>query len=249
MAHFIETVCEPKMLYLAWQSPDLHGPDRFRWAVGVVQQRGADFTLRYFDRGSEFESFNQGRSFERLEKLGYSGYPAFVGSESEYKDGVRTALMRRVPPRHRTDFADYLRQFHLRPDRSLSDLALLARTEATLPSDGFSLVDPLDGDTSHCEVLLEVAGFRHYAKGVSVAVGDPVEIVRDPTNPYDCDAVEFRTAGTKIGNVNRLQTGAFHNWLERAHVEAWLERLNGTEERPRAFVFVRVTPAERLAAA
>ena len=140
MEHWIEASCEPRELILAWQPGDATS-DRFRWAVARIVPQGDDFELRYFERGSEFEKFNAGKSFEGLCQLGYTGYPAFAMSQPLHRTGVRAALMRRLPPRRRSDFSKYAKQFRLRPDGELSDFSLLGRTEAKLPSDGFSLVD------------------------------------------------------------------------------------------------------------
>lgn len=249
MAHLIEALCEPRQLFLAWQSPNLDPKKRYRWAVGLIVPRASEFTLHYFRSGQEFEEHNQGRPYRELADLGYAGYPAFDPAQKDHEVGVRAALMRRLPPRQRSDFGDYLRLFHLPENAPLSDLSLLGRTEATLPSDGFSLVDPLDGGAAACDVLLEVAGYRHYAGDAPAAVGEAVEILREPDNSFDPDAVELRVQGIRLGYVNRLQARAFHGWLEHASIDAWVERLNGTSERPRAFIFVRVRPSQRRAAA
>lgn len=239
---WIEAVCEPRSLLLAWQAADLRPESRYRWAVGIVEPHGTELSFRYFDRGEEFRAHNQGKDFAELSKLGYAGYPAFDPSKDRHTQGVKSALLRRLPPRNRSDFGEYIARFLLRPTSDLSDLTLLGRTEATLPSDGFSLIDPLDSSVSRCDLLLEVAGFRHYSKSVALSKNMPIEIVADPTNPFDPNAVEFRAAGQKFGNVNRLQAATFGQWLRNTRVEGWLERLNGSAERPRAFVFVRVMP-------
>lgn len=58
---WIEHVCEPRRLILAWQAPD-HFKNRFRWAVGELARSDSDFVFRYFDHGKEFEELNQGHS-------------------------------------------------------------------------------------------------------------------------------------------------------------------------------------------
>jgi len=216
-----------------------------RWAVGLIRPHGDDFKLRYFEPGAEFEKLNSRKSFDKLRELGYVGYPAFSPQMSVHLEGVRLALMRRLPPRHRSDFADYMKQFRLKSDATLTDIALLARTEAKLPSDGFSLVDPLDPNVSRCDLLIEVAGYRHYPNTHrEFGVGAQVEVLSEPDNEYDPDAVQVRISGEKIGNVNRLQAKTFLHWLRTCKVEATLERLNGTADRPRAYIFVRVLPSE-----
>lgn len=158
--------------------------------------------------------------------------------------------MRRLPPRNRTDFGKYGDYFRLPVNGEYSDFALLGSTEAKLPSDGFSLTDPLDPNIQQCELMLEIAGYRYYAlQGASVGLGMRLDVVAEPRNPFDPNAVMFCASGTKVGNVNRLQTKAFHSWLSGCVLSVTVERVNGTEERPRAFVFVRVSAGRSLKAA
>lgn len=240
MTEFLDQICEPKGLIVAWQSSDLRGENRYRYAIGVVEP--SDATFRYFRPGPEFSEHNQGRDYSEMEALGYRGYPAFDRSQELHTTGVMEALMRRLPPRTRSDFDAYAARFLLPPSRTLSDVTLLGRTEATLPSDGFSVVDPLDPTIDHCDLLLEVAGFRHYADKVSLTGGQSIGVLADPGNPFDRNAVEFRAGTAKFGNVNRLQAATFRHWLDVADVHARVERLNGTPERPRVFVLVTVRP-------
>lgn len=249
MQHRIEHLLEPQRLYLAWQAPD-HLGDRVRWAVGVVERNDAVCSLRYFQSDREFEAVNQGRSVEDLRPLGFAGYPGFAWKDRVYTDGVLEAFLRRIPPRDRSDFSAYLEQFRLPDDRQISDFALLAYTGAKLPSDGFSLVDPLDADAETCDLLIEIAGFRYY--GGELQPGDPVRFEREPENNKDPQAVAVLQAnndGYRVGYVNRLKAPTFARWLENRQVSGVIERLNGNPERPRAFVFVTVRPLNRAAAA
>jgi hypothetical protein len=251
MENWIERASEPRQLFLAWQAPD-HFGDRFRWAVAILTPRGEDYTFRYLARGSEIESFNQGRRYEELESLGYQGYPAFNFKRAVHERNVLSVFMRRLPPRTRSDFQDYTRQFRLARNLKLSDFSLLARTEAKLPSDGFSIVDPLDPELDRCDLMLEVAGFRYYFdpdKPIALSVGQSVEIAPEPDNPVDPNAVQFLSDSRKIGNVNRLQAKTFLRWLAERQVSGVLERLNGRAGKPRAFIFVRVRPLQAKVAA
>jgi hypothetical protein len=246
--NWIEAVCEPRSLFLAWQAPD--PKDRFRYAVGIIERAETTYTLRYFEPQREFQHYNDGRSFDQVMALGYSGYPAFSIKRPVHED-VLPVFLRRLPPRSRLDFAEYVSQFRLRPSPGISDFALLGHTEAKLPNDGFSLVDALDPAASRCDLMLELAGYGHYAKTVEdvMSVGLPVSIETEPTNQYDANAVKVSVRGHTIGYINRLQTKAFQCWLRERQVTAVVERLNGSADRPRAFVFVRVRPfaAQRVA--
>lgn len=251
MKNWIECPVEPRHLYLAWQASD-YLQDRFRWAVGALQPERTILRLRYF-RDPEFGYYNQGRSELEARKLGYKGYPGFSLKVDEHREGITEALMRRLPPRGRSDFSEYKVSFRIKSDQELSDLALLGHTQGHLPGDGFSVVDPLDATAENCDLLLEVAGFRYYADRLpfTVEVGQRVDIAPEPTNPKDPNAVQFRLQGEKIGNVNRLQAPTFLRWMTRSvRMEASVERVNGRSDRPKVFIFIRVrAPNDQLAAA
>ena len=248
MAHWIEAVPEPKKLFLAWQAPD-HLGLRYRWAVGELVCDAGGCVLRYFRAGDEFGQLNDGRTYDQLLTLGYQGYPAFSHRREVHAEGVLSAFLRRLPPRSRSDFEAYKRQFRLAAKAQPSDFALLGLTEAKLPNDGFSLVDPLDGSIGRRDLFLEVAGHRYYSSQVRLSVDDMVELGAEPTNEHDPHAVVMRVAGRTIGYVNRLQALAFHRWLLERDVSASVERLNGQSGHPRVFVFVEVRPRPRLRAA
>jgi hypothetical protein len=233
--HWIQTICEPQRLLLAWQGPDPDG-DRTRFAVGELLLAGGECTLRYFS----------GAEVDRARTLGFSGYPAFDIEQVEHRKGVLAAFMRRLPPRSRVDFVAYQAQFRLKSDLAMSDLALLAYTEAKLPSDGFSIVNPLTDIRGPCEFLLEAAGYRHYADGLKEApsVGQRMQFVAEPSNKWDPNAVRVEVSSELVGYVNRLQAGAFLDWIKRGAVEGFVERLNGSAAKPRLFMFVKVS-AER----
>jgi hypothetical protein len=240
MQHWIKHVCEPRRLLLAWQGPDPVG-DRTRFAVAEIVKDETDYVLRYLS----------GPEVERAKKLGFAGYPAFRFSQPEHRHGILAAFLRRLPPKTRADFEAYKAQFRLGPGLELSDFALLAYTGARLPSDGFSLVNPLEGLCGPCEFVLEIVGHRHYVHKLKTppSVGDLLDLVPEPTNRHDSKAIAVRNRGETIGYVNRLQTGPFHGWITEGAIEACIERLNGAADRPRAFMFVSVSDrSDRVAA-
>jgi hypothetical protein len=239
--NWISHVGEPDRLILAWQAPD-EFQDRTRFAVGELTCESDVVRLRYF-KGAEFDALNPGHDYAKLLSYGYTGYPGFLPKEDEHTVGVLEAFMRRLPPRSRADFPEYERHLRIQPGVSFSDFALLSLSEAYLPSDGFSVVDPLRPDVTQRELVLEVAGFRYYASkpGVPIpAPGDAVEIVPEIDNEYDPDAVAIMFKGVKIGNINRLQAKTFRIWASQSRLRAVVDRLNGRGDRPRLFVFVRV---------
>ncbi|TIU44312.1 MAG: hypothetical protein E5W31_01315, partial [Mesorhizobium sp.] len=117
---------------------------------------------------------------------------------------------------------------HLTP--ILSDFALLAYTGAKLPSDGFSIVDPLDKSTAKADMVMEVAGTRHLLIGTTLGLApdQPVSLVPEPDNQYDPAAIHVCAGDRCVGYVNRLQAETVGYWLDARTVSASVYRMNGT---------------------
>ncbi len=238
--HFIEHTFSPTRLLLVWQAPEGVERDHIPCVIGELRNRDGAVSFRYLTDSSDFR---------RAVSLGFVCYPAFRKLHAEeYTGGVMDSFLRRLPPRSRGDFTQFLEQWRLPATaNTVSDFALLAYTGAKLPSDGFSVVWPLDEVTSPGEVLLEVAGFRYQNIGLSaVTVDAPVGFVLEPENAYDDKAIRMEVARRPIGYVKRSQRDAVANWLVHYHVEAFVERINGTPERPVIYVFCRLAERDLL---
>lgn len=252
MERWIDHVCEPERLLLVWEAP-LHVPDRTRWVVGELSNAGGNIQFRYYKDASEFESINGGRTLSDLRSAGYAGYPTFkidVDIDTVRRQAI-SAFLRRIPSRSRADFGKYLGHFRI-ANSEISDMALLGLTMAKLPSDGFSLVNPLDVRQVECDFIIEIAGNRHYADACTgLAVDEILGFERETSNPFDPNAVAvLRKNGAKIGNVARVQAPAFSGWLQDAcGIEGQIIRLNGASDRPRIYVLVQVRQPKTQAAA
>ncbi len=251
MEHWIEHPAEPRELLLAWQPPSTI-PDRFRWAVGRLGLDADGIVFDYFD-AQTFPRYNLGRSIDLLRQAGYAGYPAFDPRKRPpegYRKYALEAFMRRLPPASRADFVNYLEYFRIPHTTRMSQLALLAATEARLPSDGFSLIDPLDPAADCVEVVIEIAGFRHWQNNAAgLALGNPLRLEPEPSNPHDPNAVRVTARGQTVGYINRLQASTARAWLTARTLSCWVARLNGRPDAPRAFAFLQVRPAITTAAA
>ncbi|TWS99694.1 HIRAN domain-containing protein [Reyranella sp. CPCC 100927] len=247
MEHWVEYPPNPSELTLAWRAPD-GVLDRMRWAVGVLSNVGPTATFRYL-RNGEFKAENRGKNLAQLTASGFRGYPTFDAGRSKdgiFAEGVLEAFLRRMPPAARPDFPKYLELYRYR-GIPLAPMSLLALTTAKLPSDGFSLVDRLDPQSVACDTVLEIAGFR-YRETETAFLRDGVELqlIPEPTNPYDSSAVKMEASGVTIGYVNRLQTRSVAMWLKTRVVSCWLLRRSGRGHSPLAFAFMRMRSNENL---
>jgi hypothetical protein len=244
---WIEKPMEPARLFLAWQAPEGQ-TDRLRWAVGVIDN-GPRQTFHYFD-ADELPLHNAGRGLDRLKVAGFVGYPAFPFEAGRWFDtDILKTFLRRLPPISRGDFNQYQDYFSIRPGSSLSGPVLLALTEARLPSDGFSIVDPLDPEAAECDSVFEIAGYRYEGAGRDLEVGDDLTLKPDPSNAHDPNAVAVYSGSDRVGFVNRIQAPAVGRWLSSRSVTCQVLRKNGRADAPRAYALISVRPRPEYLAA
>lgn len=209
--------------------------DRSRRTIGEI--------VRDSDGNAVFRYLKHSEDFELARKHGFQGFPAFDIRQPETSNGVIESLLRRLPPRNRDDFVDFLKQHRLPAPFTYSDFVLLAYTGAKLPSDGFAVVPDFDVADVPCEYITEVAGVRHVFLGdiSAVRMGDPISFGMDTKNEFDRDAIEVLWREQRIGFVNRAMRCTFGRWLARGRVTGAVERVNGRPDRPLLYVRVLAT--------
>lgn len=232
----IEHLIEPRRLLLYWQRPIDGNARRDRRIVGEIERN---------DEGAVFRYLPDREDFAKAQDEGFRGYPAFgLKPDRVVTAGVLDAFVRRLPPRTREDFGEYLARFCLPENFNGSSMALLAYTGAKLPGDGFELVPDLEDAAPPLELVIEVAGFRRQeVSAVAVATGDPVRLVLEPDNPMHAEAIAIHHASGRIGYVPRPYCAAFGRWLKNHVVDAHIDRINGRPERPLVYLFVAVSAA------
>jgi hypothetical protein len=237
--NFIEHVLEPKRLLLVWQGPE-GSSRRTRYSVAEFIRQGDDKV--------RFQYLVDTADFKNACGEGFVNFPAFRKVDQTYDLGVVDTFIRRLPPPTRGDYAQYLEQFRLRPDTKISEFALLAYTGAKLPSDGFSVIIPLDDAARTGELMIEVAGFRHAAKVPleTLHPGEVVQFTPEPDNAHDPNALAVLVHGQKIGYVPRQQARALRALYDAGSLSAQIERLNGNSERPLVYLFAALRPAANL---
>jgi hypothetical protein len=244
----LQQIIEPKKLLLVWQKIDRNEAGQLRsghrHVVGELSRRtDGQVVLHYFSNDPDFQAAQQ---------KGFEGYPAFGIEQETHETNVMDAFQRRLPPESRADFDDYLTYHGIDPAvrKRLSPFALLGYTGAKLPGDGFSLVHSFEGVEGPCELITELAGFRHnngmqsfQTTGAQGFLGKHVTFAKEPENPVDNDAVKVTLSdtGALIGYVNRAQRHAFGHWLDQhRQVEGTIQRLNGKLDRPDLLLHVNV---------
>lgn len=248
MKVWIEHPVEPSRLFLAWQAPEGE-ENRLRWAVGVLESEGATLSFRYFDE-DEIRLRNSGRDLTQLRSAGFVGYPAFPFTPgAKFTSDILSTFLRRLPPPSRSDFGSYQEYFSIPPGTPVSGLTLLALTEARLPGDGFSLIDPFDPAVEVCDAVFEIAGFRYQAPHRSLTEGCRLALLGEATNRHDPDAVAVYAGDARIGYVNRLQAKTVAGWMVNRDLACELLRMNGRPGAPRAYGKLTVRPKTRVIAA
>jgi len=231
----IEHIVEPHRLWLVWRpSPASQG--QTRRVVGEIVSENDTQSARLL-------YLTDSRDFECAKSEGFEGYPAFPLKSAGHTQNVLEAFLRRLPPRSREDFDDYLVRHRLPEHFNYSDMALLGYTGAKLPGDGFELCADLHDARPPFEVVFEVAGFRYQnqLQASDLYVGDPITFKSDDENEHDSNAVAIFYTGIRIGYLSRSHNKAFRNWLKKGYsISGTVERINGKPERPLVYIFVVV---------
>lgn len=240
--HLLPHIMEPKRLLVVWQTlredSECQSGTGKRYIVGELERVHDNILLRYFVNSQDFKD---------ALKRGFKGFSIFDVTQEVHELNVMKTLERRIPPRQRTDFDNFLIYHRIDPAirEQMTDFALLGYTSGKLPGDGFSFVHTFEEAPIPCEVTIDVAGIRHYKDSLpplETLIDVPVNFKLDPANPEDPRAVAIEIqGGVRIGYVNRAQTHTFHQWLRHYRVEGIIERVNGAVDRPNILLYIKVT--------
>lgn len=229
---FIEHIIEPTKLLLAWQSSD--EKQRTHYVVAELNRIGDEITLTYLVNTDDFR---------KAQNKGFESYPAFQDINKTHHN-VLDAFMRRLPPRSRGDFSQYMEGLRLKPETQLSDFALLGYSGAKLPSDGFSIIHPFSNVNHACELLVEASGFRHIQKNHDgIKINEEASFVKEFNDATQEEAIRIIINGKPIGYVTRGLLPTFFDWLNSERIiGAWIEKVNGTPGKPTVYLYVKISP-------
>jgi hypothetical protein len=234
----IDTLIEPNRLLVIWQAPDkvLNQATGRRFIVGEIFGGNKNATLRYYDNQDTREAVTLGFT-------GLTAYPYEPGKE--YISNLTEVLSKRLPPTSRSDYNDYLTSYRIAPTaEGISALSLLAYTTGKLAGDGFTFSHTFEGIDTPFDFTFEIAGFR-YHEGMKIhplmSLQDvEVTFERDNSNSYDQDAVAVEYKKTRLGHVPKGLNKVLCHVIGKKEVHAFVEKINGTPERPKVLVYVSV---------
>ena len=230
----INNYFEPNRLLVSWQQPEGtgEGHSRSRHVIAEIYRN---------DYGVFFRYFADTREFNRALEKGFSGLPAFKILPEPYGTGVIDTFIRRLPPRRREDFKEYLNLHMLPSDFNGSDFALLAYTGAKLPSDGFEIFPDLTDQNGPYEFIFEAAGTRYLNVDLTkLNLGDSVDFKFDPNNAFDPNAINIFVGKQHIGFVPKPYQESIKKLLSEELLTARIEKLNGKPDHPLIYLFAKV---------
>ena len=235
MTDLITDPIQTRQALLTWQRPLEQPGSRDRFAVAELLQCEGGVAFSYLDEDNLAPAM----------EAGFHGYPGLALGDAHGADTALDVLIRRLPPRNRPDFHEFLETFGLSPQADFSDLSLLAYTGARMTGDSFGITETFEGFDRPFRYVFDVSGYRHYRDGApDLAIDEPVGFRHDSTNEHDPDAVEVtRQDGVRLGYVNRLQAQKVRGWIARGSIDARVFGLGGRSSYPRLFVMADIEPA------
>lgn len=227
----IEHLFEPSRLFLVWHHLNGDSPQHRR-VVGELIRQGDDASFRYL-KGTE--------DFKAAINEGFLPFPAFAEEKSsEFQSGALDVFVRRLPPRKREDFKEYLSQYNLPPNFSGSAFSLLAYTGARLASDGFELCPDLSDATAPLDFVIEVSGTQYYVdENTSFSEDDEINFESEPNNRHDENAIKVIHNEKIVGYINKALAPSFSKLLSTGRVEGKVLKYSVQKNRQRLLVLVR----------
>lgn len=228
---FLEHLIEPNKLLVTWQSADKE--HRTRYVIGeLLRTQNNQISLTY-----SIDSID----FKNAQAHGFEPYAAFPNIHETHHQGVLEAFMRRLPPKSRADYGQYLEGFRIKADSTLSDFALLGYTGAKLPSDGFAIINPFDNINTQFDCLIEVAGYR-YNQMDDVPMKHNVTFKIGHYNKTNEPMIEIYLNNNRIGYITRALITSFQQWINDQRIEsAWIEKKNGTLSQPIIYFYLKTS--------
>lgn len=192
-----------KYLYLIWKDP----------------QSRQNFTIGILGYGSKY-TFEYSSDIGKAENNGWTKFEVFPEEKIYESEVLFPVFASRLPDKKRRDIDKILEKYGL---SEFDEFELLRKSEARLPIDTYSFIDPIFPEDETIQRDFYIMGVRHQApcKGKNcsllpqVSIGDELVFEKEPENKFDIHAVRVQT-----------QTNEILGYVPRYYNEAVLDRLN-----------------------
>lgn len=192
-----------KHLLLIWKDPET----RRNFSVGKLT-KSTNYTFEYCNEFTEAETY------------GWSKLDAFPENKLYESETLFPVFASRLPDKKRRDIAQILKKYNL---LEFDEFELLRKSEARLPIDTYSFIDPIFPEEETIQRDFYIMGVRHHTpcKGKDcsllpkVNMGDELIFEKDPENEFDVDAIKMKTKNNEV-----------LGYVPRYYNKAVLERLN-----------------------
>lgn len=179
-------------------------------------------TLSNYDDYYEFTYTSSQPGLRKLGdalKAGYMIHPAFPKTDKVYRSkALFPAFDRRIPSSDRSDFKAILSDLGL--NENPSKMEILRATRGRLASDTYSFEQPLRlREDGKIQSSFFIHGMRHQKLPDDwsswIAESSSLELIQEPTNPYDSNAVAvFTRGGKQLGYVPNFYSQAIFSLIE-----------------------------------
>lgn len=234
-------------LVVAWQHPD----ERSIRPVGLLRYSGGEYSFRYI------------RSV--LEVPGFRPLLGFPDLHGEYRSSQLFPLFaqRAMDPR-RPDYVRYVTHLGLDPSEA-TPWEQITRSSGRRQGDTLQLFPVPEVIDGHFSCAFLVHGVRHMPTNslvlggiqrrvsrdeiertlAAIEPGTPIELVAEPANEHNSEAVVVLAAGTPLGYVPDLLVHDLQRLLRAGDVEAHVVRVNGPDAPAHLRVVARLTGTVR----
>lgn len=191
-------------IYVVWQDPE----SRNNYVIGTLTRNGC-------------YEFSYGVQVDQARRHGFTPLVSFPEFSQTYRDeNMFPAFACRLPDPRRRGIESILEKYSL---SKYDAFEFLKKSEARLPTDTLSFIDPILGGTEPVVRSFFVAGVRHRmgcggcncAAVPKIELGTKLVLCPEPDNRHDEYAVQVKTAdGTLIGYVPRYYSQAVSSRLD-----------------------------------
>lgn len=200
-------------LILTWKP----GPHKRKTPIGELVFDGQKYFFKYIIDNEKYNA---------LKAKGFNLYTPFNDLEKIYNSNAFEVFRTRLPDRSRPDFKNIISFWDIK-DLSISNFDLIKVSGAKLPTDGFEFIYDFSNAEPPFTLLINVAGVHYYRENASFCEsGQNVQLVKEPDNNFDPDAVKVELEnGKTIGYAPLVQAKALSKFLESNKVEASINKV------------------------